>query len=61
MVDLASTEKEIFAHHRLKPTDLGMLPFSLSFFPKLYLWGCRPKYILGHEPCPRRHNGPRID
>ena len=25
------------------------------------MWGRRPKYILGFGPCPRRHNGPRID
>ena len=25
------------------------------------LWGHRPKHILGLGPCPRKHNGPRID
>ena len=25
------------------------------------MWVCRPKYILGLGPCPRRHSGPRID
>ena len=26
-----------------------------------YLWGRKPKYILGLRPCPRRHSGLRID
>ena len=70
-------EKSIFLFESLSERKLngwgGLIPLyslkisifhSLQNCEELEVWGRRPKYIdwvLGLGPCPKRHNGPRID